>query len=236
MKNPVPILATGLLSVAAVAQVVTENLKSGGPVVRSAEVPWGALNPARGDKGPRAGGLWNDRTKEESSGFLVRFKDGFESPPHIHNVTYRGVVIRGLVHNDDPDAAEMWMPPGSFWTQPAGEVHITSAKGEDVMAYIEIDSGPYLVLPKEKAFDKGERPVNVDPSNLVWLSASQAGWLEAPEGVKDEALPEMVFLWGEPETGSTSGSFIRLRLTPKEHHFRQGLVLHAFRRLQPSRL
>ena len=57
--------------------------------------------------------------------------DGFSSPPHIHNVTYRAMVIKGLVHNDDPEAENMWMPPGSFWTQPAGEAHITSAKGEE---------------------------------------------------------------------------------------------------------
>ena len=29
--------------------------------------------------------------------------------------------------------------------QPAGEVHITSAKGEYKLAYIKIDNGPYLV-------------------------------------------------------------------------------------------
>lgn len=36
------------------------------------------------------------------------------------------------------------MPLGSFWTQPSGEVHITAAKGEENIAYVEIDSGPDL--------------------------------------------------------------------------------------------
>ncbi|MEM6756041.1 MAG: DUF4437 domain-containing protein, partial [Planctomycetota bacterium] len=78
-------------------------------VIPASEVNWTALNPARGDESPKAATLWGDRGADEATGFLVEFVDGFSSPPHIHNVTYRGVVISGLVHNDDPDAATMWM-------------------------------------------------------------------------------------------------------------------------------
>jgi hypothetical protein len=124
-------------------------------VVPAADVEWGALNPARGDASPRAATLWGDRTGSGATGFLVRFVDGFESPPHIHNVTYRGVVIRGLVHNDDASAEPMWMPAGSYWTQPRGGPHITAARGETV-AYIEIDEGPYLVRPVDQAFEDEE--------------------------------------------------------------------------------
>ena len=87
-------------------------------VVLTSDVEWEQLNPARGDKSPQAGTLWGDRKGTVPTGFLARFVDGFSSPPHIHNVTYRAVVISGSIHNDDPDAAEMWMPVGSFWTQP----------------------------------------------------------------------------------------------------------------------
>ncbi|MFC4992892.1 DUF4437 domain-containing protein [Rubritalea tangerina] len=129
MKKHLPILTACLTTTVVIAQITTnELLTKKRDVVTAAQVSWGALNPARGDKGPRAGALWNDRTTKKPSGFLVRFSDGFSSPPHIHNVTYRGVVISGQIHNDDPEATEMWMPPGSFWTQPAGEVHVTSGK------------------------------------------------------------------------------------------------------------
>lgn len=216
MKRHIPTLAAAMAATTVIAQVAIEKADTKSrDVVRASEVSWGALNPARGDKGPRAGALWSDRATESASGFLVRFTDGFSSPPHIHNVTYRGVVISGLIHNDDPEAAEMWMPPGSFWTQPAGEVHITAAKGKDAMAYIEIDSGPYLVLPKEDAFDKGERPVNVVPSNLVWLSRSQTSWIADDGEGSGGGSPEIAFLWGKPGSGTKSGSFLRL---PKEFH------------------
>ena len=211
MNKHIPILAACTIATVAFAQIAVNKVGSADlEIVRAADVSWGALNPARGEKGPRAGSLWNDRTTDNASGFLVRFADGFSSPPHIHNVTYRGVVISGLVHNDDPDAAEMWMPVGSFWTQPAGEVHITAAKGGNVMAYIEIDSGPYLVLPDEDAFDKGERPINIVPSNLVWLSSSQTNWIVDVPQDSGIASPEIAFLWGAPASGKKSGSFLRL--------------------------
>jgi len=94
--------------------------------------------------------------------------DRFSSPPHIHNVSYRAIVIEGLIHNDDPKAATMWMPKGSYWTQPAGEAHITSAKGKVNIALVEIDNGPYLVKPTKKKFDNGERPYNIHASNIIW--------------------------------------------------------------------
>ena len=170
-------------------------------VVLASDVNWEALNPARGDASPRAGTLWGDRKQAVPTGFLVQFKDGFSSPPHIHNVSYRGVVISGLVHNDDPNAAHMWMPPDSFWTQPKGESHITAAKGAVNVAYIEIEDGPYLVHPADQAFDSGERPVNVDPSNIVWLDAGG--------GSGDMKGPEVAYLWGSLGEGSWSGAFVR---------------------------
>ena len=125
-------------------------------------------------------------------------------------VTYRGVVIRGLVHNDDPGAENMWLPAGSFWTQPAGEVHITAADANSNLAYIEIEDGPYLVLPREEAFDNGERPVNVDESNLVWLDASNIPWIDRT-GVRPSANEaKIAFLWGNPREGQLNGTFVKL--------------------------
>lgn len=192
-----------MMGACATAQQVQDG-PSPSKIVPASDVDWGPLNPARGDASPRAGTLWGDRAAAGASGFLVQFKQGFSSPPHIHNVTYRGVVIEGRIHNDDPAAANMWLPAGSFWTQPAGEAHITSAEGEFNMAYIEIDEGPYLVQPTENAFDNGERPVNLDRSNLVWLDASDIAWIERDGGA------EVAFLWGgEADTGAR-GSLVKL--------------------------
>ncbi len=175
------------------------------------EVVWAPLNPARGDKGPQAGNLWGDRTSTGPCGFLVRFVDGFSSPPHIHNITYRGVVIDGLIHNDDPNAQSMWMPAGSYWTQPAGEPHITSAKGIHNLAYIEIEEGPYLVHPTEDAFDNGQRPVNIDASNIVWLDASEVSWLVPSKESNSNKQPMVAFLWGDSQGDNQRGMLVMLQ-------------------------
>jgi len=171
-------------------------------VVSRADVEWGALNPARGDRSPKAGALWGDRAGAGPAGFLVQFVDGFSSPPHVHNVSYRGVVIAGLLHNDDPGAGDMWMPAGSYWTQPAGEAHITAANGNENLAYIEIEEGPYLVGPTEDAFDNGERPVNVHASNLVWI--------DPPEVLASAGGPKLAYLWGNPGDVQLRGILLKL--------------------------
>ncbi|WP_292945497.1 DUF4437 domain-containing protein [Olleya sp. UBA1516] len=182
----------------------TDDAKSVNEVVTADNVEWGWLNPLRGDKSPAAGKLWGDRTKNGPAGFLVKFNKGFSSPPHIHNITYRGVVIQGLLHNDDEQAAKQWLPAGSYWQQPAGEAHITAADGQENMAFLDIQEGPYLVKPTSEAFDNGERPINVDKSNMVWLNANDIEWVAAKSNV------ETAFLWGSHENNQLRATLLRL--------------------------
>tara|TARA_R110002050_G_scaffold1244_5_gene8799 strand:+ start:96900 stop:97721 length:822 start_codon:yes stop_codon:yes gene_type:complete len=189
--------ATCLLASHAMAEPVIAE------VVSADDIDWGYLNPLRGDASPGAADLWGDRTKDGATGMLVRFNPGFSSPPHIHNITYKGIVIHGQMHNDDPDAAEMWLPTGSFWTQPAGEDHITAAKGESNLIYLEIDNGPYLVQSSDQAFDNGERPLNLHHANMVWLGNSDSHRLNAVD-------VESTFLWGSTDKGQLNGSLVKL--------------------------
>ena len=177
--------------------------KAGSSVVLASKVEWQQLNPARGDKSPMAANLWGNRNEPGPAGFLFKPVDGFESPPHIHNVSYRGVVIRGLIHNDDPQASKMWMPAGSFWTQPKGDVHITAAKGSDILAYIEIEEGPYLVRPVEMAFHDEEEPVNIDASKIEWVDQ-----LGTPPSTNDIKI---AFLWGNTKKTQPNGTLVKLR-------------------------
>ncbi|MCM2679714.1 DUF4437 domain-containing protein [Echinimonas agarilytica] len=203
--SAVGVLMSGIaLSAPTIAEVTNT-------VVLASDIEWGKLNPARGDKSPKAANLWGDRKADVATGFLVEFEDGFSSPPHIHNVTYRGVVISGTVHNDDPQAAHTWMPAGSFWTQVVGESHITAAKGKRNLTYIEIDSGPYLVRPLEQAFETSERSINIDQTNLVWLSAADTLWINSQSSKLPPAqLPHISFLWGNPENSEPNGTFLKL--------------------------
>ena len=188
-------------------------------VLMAAEVEWQALNPLRGDKSPKAGTLWGDRGAPVQCGFLVKFVDGFSSPPHIHPVTYRGVVISGLVHNDDPKAEEEWLAPGSFWTQPAGEVHITAAKGSTNVAYIEIEKGPYLVHPAKDAFERPEAPIKMDAASMPWRD---------PTGMKASANgPKVAVLPGNPGDEKLSRALVKLPAGFTGSVRSDGSVLHV---------
>ncbi|MCQ8850088.1 DUF4437 domain-containing protein [Alteromonas stellipolaris] len=198
-------LALALSSAVAVSTSFTSTTafaaETASRVVAADDIEWGYLNPLRGDKSPGAADLWGDRTKNTATGMLVRFNKGFESPPHIHNITYRGIVIDGAMHNDDPSAGKMWMPAGSFWTQPAGEDHTTAANGSANLIYLEIDSGPYLVQPSSEHFDNGERPLNLHKDNIVWLNDGELHDITAA-GVSS------TYLWGS--TADMNGSMIKL--------------------------
>lgn len=175
-------------------------------VVTPDDVDYQPLNPARGDASPQAGVLWGDIREDVPSGVLLKFAEGFSSPPHIHNITYRAIVISGEVHNDDPDAENMWMGPGTFWTQPAGEIHITSARpGLGGTAFLEILEGPYLVQPGDLAFDNGERPLNLVSSNMMWMTSDAFNWLET-----DVEGPQVALLWGDLDANAPSGSMLKL--------------------------
>lgn len=187
-------------------------------VLLSSEIIWEKLNPARGDQSPLAGTIWGNRNGTRATGFLAKFVDGFSSPPHIHNVTYRAVVIKGAIHNDDPNAEKMWMESGSFWTQPQGESHITAAKGEENMALVEIDNGPYLVKPITSSFDNGERPLNVDAANVVWLNSEQTNWIDTKSNA------EISFLW---ENKDSKGVFVKLPKGFSGTIHTDGTVVHA---------
>ena len=196
------LICRSMCIIAFVCQFASIAVASEIRIIEASDISWDALNPARGDASPKAGTLWGDRGKSAATGFLVKFNDGFASPPHAHNTSYRAVVISGLIHNDDPAAAEMWMPAGSFWTQPKGEVHITAAKGQSNVALVEIDAGPYLVIPESEAFDSGERPVNVDVSNIVWMKLA--------EDDTKKTTPMIAYLSGVFEGAEFNSSFVKI--------------------------
>lgn len=215
--SPGKLSALSVLAVALIAtagssvQAQATEPKSKAEVVLRSNLKFVPLNPARGDAAPQAGVLWGDIRKDVPSGVLLKFAAGFSSPPHIHNITYRAVVISGAIYNGGENATKLWMGPGSFWTQPAGEPHVTAgAKGGGATAFLEIMEGPYLVQPSKQAFDNGERPVNLEARNVVWLNPSDVTWVDS--GAKSSASQDakIAFLWGSPDTGKKNGTFLKL--------------------------
>ena len=169
-------------------------------VVMVSEVEWEQLNPARGSNSPMAATLWGDRTGPGPSGFLLKPVDGFRSPPHIHTSDYQGVVIKGSIHNAEPEAADRYLTPGSFWTQPGGAVHVTASKGNSI-AYIEVE-GAFDVLPSESS--------TTNNTNEIVIPASRINWTAQPSVSASNNEVEVSVLWEEPNDGKMSSTLAKL--------------------------
>ncbi len=169
-------------------------------VVLVSDADWQQLNPKRGDQSPKAATLWGDRAGPGPSGFLLKPVDGFSSPPHVHTAPYLGVVISGAIHNAEPSAEVLFLPPGSFWTQPEGAVHITACS-RDCLAYIEFEGG-YDVLPVEGATG--------DPATAVALQPASIPWEDRTGPPASANGPQVAELWGDPQAGQPSGSLVRI--------------------------
>lgn len=207
-----PALALAVIATAfGIEQAASQNIAPQAEFVLRSDLEFVPLNPARGNAAPQAGVLWGDIREDVPSGVLLKFAPGFSSPPHIHNITYRAVVISGGLYNGDEKAAKMWMGPGSYWNQPAGASHITAAtKDAGATAFLEILEGPYLVQPTKLFFDNGERPINVAAGNVVWLDSSDVTWVEAKGASSAATGVKIAFLWGSPQADKKNGTFLKL--------------------------
>ncbi|WP_256451672.1 DUF4437 domain-containing protein [Lutibacter sp. A64] len=72
------------------------------------------------------------------------------------------------------------------------------------MAFLDIQEGPYLVKPTSEAFDNGERPINVDKTNMVWLNANDIEWVATKSNVAT------AFLWGSHEKNQLRATLLKL--------------------------
>jgi len=170
-------------------------------VVMISEVEWKQLNPKGDVNSPKAATLWGDPNEPGPSGFLVELVDGFFSPPHIHSANYHGVVINGTIHNSEPGVEEVYLPNSSFWTQPAGGVHITACKGSCI-AYIEFE-GVLDVLPVEEA------KTNQDNKSTV-LHSADITWIDPPGFKASSNVPKLAVLWGNLQDDLPSGTLIKM--------------------------
>lgn len=56
----------------------------------------------------------------------IRLPGGTISPRHVHTADYYGVVIAGVVANEQArGAVDRPLAPGSYWYQKGGEEHVT---------------------------------------------------------------------------------------------------------------
>ncbi len=116
-----------VLLVCAFAALHSSAQEGGGAVVLSpaADLKW-VTNPR--------GASFSYPWKEDNGrhGDVIRFPAGFDSAPHTHTASYRGVVIQGVLMNPpERETTSVRLPPGSTWFVAGGVIHSTKCVSKE---------------------------------------------------------------------------------------------------------
>lgn len=103
------------------------------------------------DQPQRLGPLWGERAKGPA-GTLLKVPGNWRAPVHAHIADYRAVVIQGLWAHwqmQGGEASKVELPPGSYWTQKADEMHDDACLSQTECVILLINDTPYeTYLPK----------------------------------------------------------------------------------------
>lgn len=74
----------------------------------------------------------------------IKLPGGTVSPVHTHTADYYGVVISGVVANEQtPAGPDRPLPPGSYWYQRGGEPHVTKCISPTECLFFVTSSGSF---------------------------------------------------------------------------------------------
>jgi quercetin dioxygenase-like cupin family protein len=108
--------------------------------IKQADLHW---TQPFGPQGPQFGFVEGKLGDTHPASFFVRFGAGGDSGWHFHNHDYKAVVLAGtFTEQQDGEAGETQLPPGTFFTQPAKVAHRNGClKGTDCLVYVHFDDG-----------------------------------------------------------------------------------------------
>ncbi|MBZ9673067.1 DUF4437 domain-containing protein [Mesorhizobium sp. ES1-3] len=143
MANHFAPLALAALSVVPGRAFVLED-----SYLPAGKIPYVAEAP---DQPQRLGPLWGERSKGPA-GTLLKVPGNWRAPVHAHTADYRAVVIQGLWAHwqmEGGEATKVELPPGSYWTQKANEMHDDACLSQTECVILLINDTPYeTYLPK----------------------------------------------------------------------------------------
>jgi len=96
-----------------------------------------------GPKGPSFGFVEGKYGDKQPASFFVKMTAGGDSGWHTHAEDYTAVVIQGtFTEQQQADAAEVPLPVGSYFIQPAKAVHRNGCvKGTDCLIFVHFAKG-----------------------------------------------------------------------------------------------
>ncbi len=102
-----------------------------------------AFSPVFPDQPDGAAWSFMFGSEKTPSAFFIRVPPGFTSPKHRHTSAYFGVVLEGLVKNGPDVELAPELPAGSYWSQKAGEEHVTACLAKTPCLSFIVYEGPF---------------------------------------------------------------------------------------------
>jgi quercetin dioxygenase-like cupin family protein len=109
--------------------------------VQQADIKW---SQPYGPQGPAFGFVIGTFGDKNPASFFIKFGAGGDSGWHIHDNDYEAVVLKGtMTAQQQGEAAEKQLPPGSFFTQPGKQNHRNGCLKDtgDCLLFVRFDRG-----------------------------------------------------------------------------------------------
>ena len=160
-----------------------------------ADLKWGPMDPAMGDKGPQIAPLWGVASSGPNA-FLIKVSAANKGVFHTHTNSYHGVTIMGEPnHLQANETKPKPLPPGSYWFEPGGAAHNSQCLGKaECIALIQfVDGKADFAMAEPKKEDKPDpKYAEKRAKDLKWTP------LDPKLGAKG---PSTAVLWGDPASG-----------------------------------
>jgi quercetin dioxygenase-like cupin family protein len=116
-------------------------------VTLAADTEWAPINPEDPE-----GMQWSVIDGNPGEGAfvgLVKMPAGYATPVHSHPANFLGVALAGTALNGRSAEDHRLIPPGTVWTEPAGEVHFTGCTEEADCIFVGHMDGAIGMNPAE---------------------------------------------------------------------------------------
>ena len=159
-RNILAFAVSFMVAAAVLAQAAGEAKMKSAPTgvnvpkfMPAGDMKWVELDP-KGAPGVMIADLWGDHTKG-AYGSITKFPAGFAAPLHTHTNGMKIVIISGTFIAGPEGKPEVRLGPGSYFWQPGGNYHHTTAcdKASECVFFSE-SPGKFDIKP----VDAGKAP------------------------------------------------------------------------------
>ena len=146
-------VVVGLIFFGTIEASAQKKMKKTAVLWAAEDIKWDSLKGSPPGSGVMGAVLWGSLEKGPFGAF-VKFPPGYKMPLHYHSSAFKAVVIKGAYIYTPEGGEEKRLGPGSYFSYPAKDRHMTSsAEDSESIIFVE-SSGKFDLMPVEPANEK----------------------------------------------------------------------------------